>query len=394
MAQGAEGPAHKDPTARLSVRTVSSMDEIDAAQWDQLARSTGAYNPFTSYAFLHALEKSKSVAPQAGWAPLHCLLEADDGALLGGAPLYAKGHSQGEYIFDHHWADAFERAGGRYYPKLLGAAPFTPVPGPRLLTSDMAHKRALGAAIMDITKQIGASSAHINFLQESDETALTALGYLARRDRQYHWFNRGYESFDDFLAALASRKRKAVKRERRGAVENGITIKRFCGDQISEREWDAFWLFYQDTGARKWGTPYLTRSFFRLIAETMADDLLLVIAERGGAPIAGALNFIGGDALYGRYWGCTEDHPFLHFEVCYHQAIEFAIERGLARVEAGAQGEHKLARGYEPVPIRSAHWIQDENFRTAIARYLDNERAHGEAEIDILSQYAPYKKGP
>ncbi len=383
----------ENTTHSLTVRTVSSIDEIDAQVWDGLAASSGFYSPFTSHAFLSALERSKSVAPEAGWAPLHCVLEAD-GAALGVMPFYVKGHSQGEYIFDHHWADAYERAGGRYYPKLLCAAPFTPVPGPRLLTKDPILKRALGSAVIDLTERFGASSAHMNFLEKNDEDALASLGFLVRRDKQYHWFNKGYESFDDFLAALASRKRKAIKRERRGAVENDITIKRLLGDEITERDWDAFWLFYQDTGARKWGTPYLTRTFFHLIAESMKNDLLLITAERDGEPIAGALNFIGGDALYGRYWGCTEDHAFLHFEVCYHQAIEFAIERGLARVEAGAQGEHKLARGYEPIPIRSAHWIRDDNFRNAIDRYLENERAHGEAEIEILSQYAPFKKGP
>jgi len=388
-----------DGDAALTARTVSSIDEIDARTWDALANPKAEsnagppwpYNPFVSHAFLSALEASKSVAPEAGWAPSHLVLE-EDGAVVGAAPIYAKGHSQGEYIFDHHWADAYARAGGRYYPKLLCAAPFTPVPGPRLLAPSLSARLNLALALRQIAGRMGVSSAHVNFVTEDDHDLLGQAGYLSRIGEQYHWFNRGYETFDDFLAALSSRKRKAVRRERREAVADGLVVRRLIGAEIEERHWDAFWLFYQDTGARKWGTPYLTRTFFRLIAERMADDLLLIVAERDGAPIAGALNFIGGDALYGRYWGCTEDVPFLHFEICYHQAVEFAIERGLARVEAGAQGQHKIARGYEPVPIRSAHWIENDGFREAVARYLEDERRHAGAEIEALKDFTPFRK--
>jgi predicted N-acyltransferase len=381
-----------DGSGAFLARTIGAIDDVDAAQWDRLANpSVETFNPFVAHAFLSALEKSKSVANETGWAPLHLLLEEND-AIIGAAPLYAKGHSQGEYVFDHHWADAFHRAGGAYYPKLLCAAPFTPVPGPRLLATTTEARSGLAAALASISSRIGASSVHANFVRENDLRALVAAGYLPRMGEQYHWFNRGYETFDDFLAALSSRKRKAVKRERRDALANGLTIRAMKGADIDERHWDAFWLFYQDTGARKWGQPYLTRTFFRLIAETMTEHLLLIVAERDGRPIAGALNFIGGDALYGRYWGCLEDHPFLHFEICYYQAIDYAIANGLARVEAGAQGQHKIARGYEPVATHSAHWIANDSFRDAIARYLEAERAQTGAEIDALKGFTPFRK--
>ena len=381
-----------DGGAALTARTISSIGEIDAGVWDALANPHGQpCNPFVSHAFLSALEKSKSVAPETGWAPAHLLLE-DAGAVVGAAPLYAKGHSQGEYVFDHHWADAYARAGGRYYPKLLSAAPFTPVPGPRLLAASPSAKLNLALALRQIAGKMGASSAHVNFISEEEQDLLAQAGYLPRLGEQYHWFNRGYDTFEDFLSALSSRKRKAVRRERREALAGGLTVRNLVGQEIEERHWDAFWLFYQDTGARKWGTPYLTRAFFRLIAESMSDDLLLIIAERDGTPVAGALNFIGGDALYGRYWGCTEDIPFLHFEICYHRAVDFAIERGLARVEAGAQGQHKIARGYEPIPVRSAHWIENDSFREAVAHYLDNERDHADMEIEALKAFTPFKK--
>ncbi|MEM8770755.1 MAG: GNAT family N-acetyltransferase [Pseudomonadota bacterium] len=373
-------------------RTVSRIDDIDPALWDALASPKGvARNPFVSHAFLSALEASKSVAPEAGWTPIHLILE-DNGAVVGAVPLYAKGHSQGEYVFDHHWADAYERAGGRYYPKLVCAAPFTPVKGPRLLARTSETRSALGLAVANVAARMGASSVHVNFIDNTDKEALTSIGYLPRMGEQYHWFNRDYEKYDNFLDALSSRKRKTIRRERREAVSSGLKIRQLVGSDISEQHWDAFWLFYQDTGARKWGYPYLTRTFFRIIAETMADELLMVVAERDNEPIAGALNFIGGDALYGRYWGCAEDHPFLHFELCYHQAIEFAIERKLARVEAGAQGQHKIARGYEPVATHSAHWIGDPGFRDAISQYLKAERAQTGAEIDALQQFIPFKK--
>ncbi|MEO0878290.1 MAG: GNAT family N-acetyltransferase [Pseudomonadota bacterium] len=381
-----------DGSDAVTIKTCPSIAEIGRDVWDGLAAATGeAFNPFVAYDFLHALETSKSACAEAGWAPLHLVME-QNGDVAGVMPCYVKSHSQGEYIFDHHWADAYERAGGRYYPKLLCAAPFTPAAGPRLLADGRQARRALASGARQASDQIGLSSAHVNFLTDVDAAALGEAGFLRRQGVQYHWFNRGYERFDDFLGALASRKRKTIRRERRDALANDITIDRLVGDDIEERHWDAFWLFYQDTGARKWGRPYLTRSFFRRIAETMKDSLMMVVAERGGAPIAGALNFIGGDTLYGRYWGCAETHPFLHFEVCYHQAIDFAIERGLSRIEAGAQGEHKIARGYDPVATYSAHWIRDDGFRDAIARYLDAEKNQGDAEIDVLSSYSPYKK--
>ncbi len=381
-----------DGSGALLARTLASIDEVSESDWDALANPPEApYNPFVSHAFLSAVEKSKSVAPETGWAPMHILLESDED-IIGAAPLYAKGHSQGEYIFDHHWADAYARAGGRYYPKLLCAAPFTPVSGPRLLAKSSDARAGVAAAIISVGERMGASSAHVNFVEGNDAATLEAAGYLPRMGEQYHWFNRGYESFDDFLSALSSRKRKAVKRERRGAVDSGITIRQLIGADITERHWDAFWLFYQDTGARKWGQPYLTRTFFRLIAETMRDQLVLIVAEHDGRPVAGALNLIGGDALYGRYWGCLEDHPFLHFELCYYQAIDFAIERGLSRVEAGAQGQHKIARGYEPVATYSAHWIANESFRDAIAQYLDAEREQTGMEIEALKDFTPFRK--
>jgi len=372
-------------------RTVSSIADIDPALWNRLAAPAPEdYNPFVSHEFLSALERSKSVAPEAGWAPMHMVVE-EAGEITGVAPLYVKGHSQGEYVFDHHWADAYARAGGRYYPKLLSAAPFTPVPGPRLRAAGEAARPTLAAALRQVAGQLGASSTHVNFIAEPDKTVLLEAGFLPRMGEQYHWFNRGYERFDDFLAALASRKRKAINRERREAAE-GLVIRRLVGRDITERHWDAFWMFYQDTGARKWGHPYLTRTFFRIIAETMAERLLLIVAERDGEPVAGALNFIGGEALYGRYWGCTEDVLFLHFELCYHQAVEFAIERRLKRVEAGAQGQHKIARGYEPVPTWSAHWISNESFREAIARYLEGEREETGLEIEALKDFTPFRK--
>ena len=383
MADGSDG---------LLARTVSSIGEIDRDLWNGLANpSDQPFNPFVSYEFLNALETSNSVAPDAGWAPVHLVLESH-GEIAGLAPLYVKGHSQGEYVFDHHWADAYLRAGGQYYPKLLCAAPFTPVPGPRLLAKTNAARTQLAAALRQATQQMGVSSLHVNFTTQEDQTALTQAGFLPRMGEQFHWFNRGYESFDDFLANLSSRKRKAIRRERRGAFASGVTIRQLVGAEIEARHWDAFWMFYQDTGARKWGTPYLTRSFFSKIANAMPQRLLMIVAERNGAPIAAALNFIGGDTLYGRYWGCTEDVPFLHFEICYYQAIDYAVAHGLARVEAGAQGQHKIARGYEPAPTWSAHWVVDDGFRDAIDHYLQAERRQTGMEIEALRDYMPYKK--
>ena len=377
----------------VKARTLAAISEMPATIWNRLAAPEGRpFNPFVSHEFLRALETSASATPESGWRPRHIVIEQGDSA-IGIAPCYVKAHSFGEYVFDHQWADAYERAGRRYYPKILCASPFTPVPGPRLIASAAATKDALSKALIDLANTAGASSAHVNFIDASDASILARNGCLLRRGIQYHWFNRGYRTYEDFLSTLASRKRKALRRERRNAVE-GIDIRRMSGREIGEKNWAAFWRFYQDTGARKWGRPYLTRAFFDEIATSMTDRLMMVIAQRDGRAIAGALNFIGGDAIYGRYWGRTEDHPFLHFEVCYHQAIEYAIERGLARVEAGAQGEHKIARGYEPVATTSAHWIADADFRAAIARYLAAERRHIDAEFGALSAMTPYRDRP
>lgn len=379
----------------FSARTVSSIDEIGGALWDRLANpDPTTFNPFVSFDFLKALEDSRSVGGDSGWAPMHLALE-QGGEIVGVAPLYAKQHSQGEYVFDHHWAEAYQRAGGSYYPKLVVAAPFTPAPGPRLLARDEDARATLAAALVAIAGRANVSSLHANFLSAEDDAAMRAAGCLPRLGVQYHWRNRDYADYESFLAALSSRKRKAIRRERREAAEGGLSIRRLIGADIEERHWAAMWSFYQDTGARKWGRPYLTRAFFERLGERMADRIAMIVAEREGEPVAGALNFIGGDALYGRYWGCVEEHAFLHFELCYHQAIELAIERRLTRVEAGAQGEHKIARGYEPVLTRSAHWIAAPAFRDAVARYLESERAQTAADAEALSAMTPYRKdGP
>ncbi len=371
------------------VETVPALSDIAPEEWDRLAAQDARdANPFVRHAFLSALERSRSVGAGAGWTPLHLTVRRG-GALIAAAPAYLKDHSFGEYVFDHGWADAYARAGQRYFPKLLCAVPFTPAPGPRLLGADADGRAILAQSLIGAANQLGLSSAHVNFVE--DDAELKGAGFLSRIGVQFHWFNRGYSSYDDFLNALASRKRKALKRERREAAE-GLTLRRVTGADIEEKHWDIFWRFYQDTGSRKWGEPYLTRSFFSLLGESMRDQILLVFAESGGRVIAGALNLIGGDALYGRYWGRTDDRPFLHFEVCYHQAIDFAIERGLSRVEAGAQGEHKLARGYEPVITKSCHWIADPGFRAAVARYLEAERRQVEAECVALAAETPYRR--
>lgn len=375
--------------ASVVVEAAPSISAIKHAEWDGLtATAPNRYNPFVQHAFLAALERSGSVGAGTGWTPFHLTVRRG-GALIAAAPAYLKDHSYGEYVFDHGWADAYARAGGRYFPKLVGAVPFTPAPGPRLLGAGDAERAILAQSLIAAADQAGLSSVHVNFID--DDEPLLRAGFLARRGVQFHWLNRGYASYDDFLDGLASRKRKALKRERREAAQ-GLTFRRLTGADIEEKHWDLFWRFYQDTGSRKWGHPYLTRSFFSILGETMRDQILLVFAESGGRPIAGALNMIGGDALYGRYWGRTEDRPFLHFEVCYHQAIDFAIEKGLSRVEAGAQGEHKLARGYEPVLTRSCHWIADPGFRAAVARYLEAERAQVEAECVALAAETPYRQ--
>jgi hypothetical protein len=353
-------------------------------------------NPFLSHDFLSALEQSKSVGGRTGWQPRHLLAEGADGTLLGAAPCYVKTHSRGEYVFDHGWADAFERAGGDYYPKLQVAVPFTPVTGPRLLARPgplaEAVRGGLADALAEITKENDLSSAHITFLTETEWNALGERGFLQRTDQQFHWENEGYASFDDFLGRLASRKRKTIKRERREALSPGIEVHWLTGSDLTEDIWDAFFAFYMDTGSRKWGSPYLTRDFFSIVGEKMRDRILLVMARRAGRWIAGAINFIGAYTLYGRNWGAVENHPFLHFEVCYYQAIDYAIHHKLQRVEAGAQGEHKLARGYLPHTTYSAHYIANPGLRRAIADYLARERAYVEASTEELAAMAPFRK--
>ena len=380
------------------VRVVKGIGDIAPAVWDALANPDSAsYDPFVTHAFILALEKSGSIARRTGWLPQHLLMEEADGTAVAALPLYLKGHSLGEFVFDHGWAEAHERAGLSYYPKVLAAIPVTPVPGRRFLTGKAADpiplQRALTSAAIELTRQNGYSSFHATFLNEAQAEQTVADGLLQRQGHQYHWTNQGFSSFDDFLATLASRKRKTLKRERRDAVANGISVERLTGADITQAHWDAFFAFYMDTGGRKWGSPYLNRKFFSLLGESLAKDCLLVMAKRDGRYIAGALNLIGGEAVYGRYWGCTEQHPFLHFELCYYQAIDFAIERKLKRVEAGAGGEHKLVRGYEPVITRSAHWIAEPRLHAAIAQFLERERERVAREGEILTEMAPFKQG-
>lgn len=378
-------------------RVISRIADVPADLWNAAALAGGApYNPFIDHRFLKALEASGCVGPSTGWAPAHIALEASDGSASGFAPCYMKSHSQGEYVFDHGFADAYERAGGRYYPKLQVSVPFTPATGPRLLAAPGVDRETaqagLAAALKGLMRQADASSVHVTFATEAERERLKHEGFLARDDQQFHWRNEGYGSYDDFLAELASRKRKQLKRERRDALADGIAIRRLTGSDLTEDRWDAFHAFYLDTGARKWGRPYLNRRFFSLIGETMPERILLVLAERAGRPIAGALNFIGGDAIYGRYWGALEERPFLHFEVCYHQAIDAAIELKLERVEAGAQGEHKLARGYRPVTTRSAHAFADPGLRAAVADYLKRERRYVAAATSELEAATPFRR--
>ncbi len=373
----------------LVARMADGVTGFAAAEWDACA---GADNPFVSHAFLSALEDSGSATARRGWQPVPIAIDGADGKPAAVLPAYVKAHSQGEYVFDHAWADAWRRAGGNYYPKLQIAVPFSPVPGPRLLTRDPALAPGLIAAAEAVVRQHDLSSAHATFVSPEQVPLFEAAGWLIREDRQFHWVNDGYATFDDFLDALASRKRKAIRKERTAAVE-GLEIVHLTGDMLTEADWDAFWIFYQDTGARKWGQPYLTRRFFSLLGERMADRVLLMLAKRNGRPIAGALNLIGADTLYGRYWGASEDVPFLHFELCYYQAIDAAIARGLTHVEAGAQGSHKLARGYGPVPTWSAHFLPDPGFRRAVADYLMAERRAVEEDIAVLTEMAPFKRG-
>lgn len=408
---------------KFQVRVEGSIKSIDERVWDSCAKGFHALpesncevpesisqalestledafsdpsNPFISHAFLASLETSKSVGGRSGWLPQYLIVGDQHGEIHAVAPCYLKAHSQGEYVFDHGWADAYERAGGNYYPKLQVTVPFTPVTGPRLLVKNGPHaeaaRNALVAGMVELCKMRKASSIHITFAQKSEWNFLTQAGMLARTDRQFHWHNQGYKNFDDFLGALSSNKRKTIRRERREATESGIEICRLTGSDLTESVWDAFFEFYMDTGSRKWGRPYLTREFFSLVSEKMADNIMLVMAKRNGGYIAGALNFLGANTIYGRNWGAIEHHPFLHFEVCYYQAIQYAIEHGLKSVEAGAQGEHKLLRGYIPVPTYSAHYIANPALRRAVSDYLDQEREYVDAESEHLAEAAPYKR--
>jgi uncharacterized protein len=387
------------PTPTRLARTVGAISEIDAGQWDACANPDPAtFNPFVAHAFLRALEDTGCVGGRTGWIVQHVVVDDADGGVAAVAPCYVKMHSQGEYVFDHAWADAYGRAGGRYYPKLIVAVPFSPVPGPRLLVRPgpdaLLNEQLLVAALIQLARQLSVSSLHINFVDEATANRVRALdgAFLARTGQQFHWDNANYAAFDDFLATLASRKRKTIRKEREQALSNGVKIETVTGPDITPEHWDALYAFYTDTGDRKWGQPYLNRAFFSALGAAMADRCLLIFARREGRLIAGALNMIGGDCLYGRYWGAIEQHPCLHFEVCYYQAIDYAIKHKLARVEAGAQGEHKLARGYMPTITHSAHWIADSGLRKAIARYLVQER---EAIAEMCDQYAqagPFRK--
>ena len=397
----------------LTIRMIRSLAEIDPASWDACANPAAPgesvcedaesnyqeerFNPYITHAFLSACEASGSAIPRTGWGGAHILVEDAEGRLLAAAPCYLKSHSMGEYVFDQGWADAYERAGGRYYPKLQISVPFTPAAGRRLLVAagpraDEA-RAALISGLRAIMEKTGASSTHVTFLTKAEWETLGAEGFLQRTNKQFHFFDKGYGDFEGFLNSLASRKRKAIRRERKDALSAGVEIEWATGKDLTKAHWDAFYAFYMDTGSRKWGTPYLTRKFFTLLSETMADRVLLIMAKREGRYIAGALNLIGDDALYGRNWGCTEEHPFLHFEVCYYQAIDFALSRGLRRVEAGAQGEHKLLRGYEPIETYSAHAIADPRLEKAVAQFLREERREMARVIEAYAEHTPFRKG-
>jgi uncharacterized protein len=392
------------PAPSFSISVAREIAKIDAPRWDACANPPGLdeaqasgerFNPFVSHAFLCALEQSRSVGGRTGWTPMHVLVEDAAGRLVAAAPAYAKSHSQGEYVFDHGWADAYSRAGGRYYPKIQVSVPFTPVTGRRLLVAPDAPPEARAALIgglRGLCAAIEASSIHVTFANALDCAALTQAGFSRRTGEQFHFDNPGYRDFEEFLAALSSRKRKNIKRERKDALGDEIEVEWVTGAALKPLHWDAFFAFYMDTGSRKWGSPYLTRDFFDRVGASMAERILLVMAKRAGRYIAGAINFIGDDALYGRNWGAIEEHPFLHFEVCYYQAIDFAIARGLKRVEAGAQGEHKLARGYRPVPTHSLHDFADKGLGAAVAEYLTRERAAVEDTIALYEEHAPYRK--
>ena len=401
-------------SSEICVKVIPSIGEVTAADWDACANPSMAtapdaaredtqqipqeypYNPFISYDFLNSLELSHSAVARTGWQAQHLLVQSGDGAPDAVVPAYLKSHSRGEYVFDRGWAEGYENAGGAYYPKLQVSVPFTPATGRRLLVkpgpdADV-RRKTLAAGLIALCRQREASSVHVTFMPENEWTLLGEQGFLLRTDRQFHWHNDGYETFEDFLTALSARKRKVIRRERRDALASDISLHCLTGSDLTESVWDAFFTFYMETGSRKWGRPYLTREFYSLIGQTMADRVLLVMAKRAGRWIAGAINFIGGDTLFGRHWGAIEHHPFLHFEVCYYQAIDYAIAHGLTWVEAGAQGEHKLARGYMPKTTYSAHYIADPALRRAIADYLKRERAYIESDVQELAEYAPFRK--
>lgn len=383
-----------DGESNMMVEVCQSLATIGKDEWDACA---GPENPFVSHDFLSSLEESGSVTAETGWLPQHLLLRDEAGVLIGAMPLYLKGHSQGEYVFDYNWAHAYESAGGDYYPKLLSGVPFTPVPGPRLLTRAAPDpelaERYLISAMAQLTERHKVSSLHLNFLDRDQAKRLEDNGFLIRNGHQFHWSNDGYECFDDFLAALNSRKRKAVRKERKSVVASGLRIETLSGDAITTSLWDAFYAFYLDTYDRKWGGPYLTREFFDLLHTRMRDRVVLVLAfNEEGTPIAGALNLRGTEALFGRNWGCMADYKFLHFELCYYRAIDYAIEHGLKRVEAGTQGEHKIQRGYLPVATYSAHLLPDPGFRNAVAQFLERERRYEEELRRELSESGPFRK--
>jgi predicted N-acyltransferase len=390
------------PASPLTARVLDGVARVPAAAWDACAAgqsgpaADGPENPFVGHAFLDALEQSGSVGRRTGWLPQHLVIEDSSGTVLAAAPLYVKSHSQGEYVFDHGWADAYERAGGRYYPKLQVAAPFTPVPGRRLLVRPGPRERearaALISALISAIENSGLSSLHVTFATRAESDVLEQVGFLTRIGVQYHWTNNGYAAFADFLGALNSRKRKAIRKERAAVTEYGLSIRAYEGAELTSRHWDTFFAFYMDTGGRKWGRPYLNRDFFARIGETLRDRIVLMLAEKDGHPVAGALNLKGPQALYGRNWGCLEDYRFLHFELCYYRAIEYAIAHKLPRVEAGAQGEHKIQRGYLPTETYSSHWIADPRLRAAIATFLDQERAHIAQEKAALYELSPYRQ--
>ena len=381
-----------DGSQEFSLTLHRSIAEIPAPEWDACA---GDANPFVSHAFLSAMEDSGSTTAHTGWLPQHAVLRAPDGALVAAAPMYAKTHSYGEYVFDHGWAQAFERAGGKYYPKLQVAAPFSPVPGPRLLArpGSGVPMTALAGALAQACEQLDLSSVHVTFCTEDEWTALGEAGWLQRIGMQFHWDNPGYASFDDFLGLLSSRKRKVLKRERRDANACGLEFLTLTGTAITEAHWDAFYRFYQSTVDRKWGSAYLTRKFFSMLGERLGEKVVLMLATNAGKPVAGALNLRGADTLYGRNWGCVGDYPFLHFELCYYRAIDFAIEHGLKRVEAGAQGKHKIQRGYLPQATYSAHWIAHAGFRRAVDNYLREEREDTRREMAALAEWSPFREG-